>query len=216
MLPDSLSFDDLVFAKNEKVFYYEYVDNTMGGAEDPDADDREPGFYKNEAKLITTIEPMSNRFLEEEIVGSIDVDGDGAEELMRIVLVRDAEEFAAYRLEFSNPSVKPLALGGGRCKADVFVEGDLDSVRGSELSVMECGTMANYNFISTFSYINNRWKKRIDGIRTRDIMPDNFTREDIIFKENGEVYYYEDEELDTFISTGKKDSMKKVKADLKG
>jgi hypothetical protein len=75
--------------------------------------------------------------------------------------------------------------------------------------------MPNYNYLSTYSYINNRWKKRLEGIRSRNVMPEGFTREDVIFKENGDVFYYEDEELEVFISTGKKDGMKKVKVELK-
>jgi hypothetical protein len=217
MLPDSLSFNDLVFTENGKAFYFDFVDNDPTGLFEPEPgeDNREAGYYKTEARLFTTIEPMSNRFLEDEVLGSIDVDGDGEEEMMRMVLVQEAEEFATYRLEFSNPKIKPLAIGGGRCGGVAINEGDLDGMPGSELSLWECGIMRNYNSISTFSYINSRWKKRLDGLNTRDIMPEGFALEDIIFKENGEVYYYEDEELDVFARTGNKAEMKRVKAELK-
>ena len=211
LLPDSLGFEDLVFADSGNVFYYEFVDDTFGGVEEPDADDREAGFYKTEAKLFTAIEPMSNRFLEEEIVGSMDVDGDGIEEMMRITTVFDNEESPTKRLEFSNPSIKPMALSD--TFAEVIVEGDLDGVQGSELSILDYGIMPNYNYLMVFSYVNGRWKNILEGPRTRTIMPDGLTREDLIFREREDVYYYEDEELDNF--NGSKENMKKVKAEMK-
>jgi hypothetical protein len=215
LLPDSLSLNDLVFTEGGKVFYYEYSDNTLGGAEEENSDERDPGFYKAEAKLITSIEPISNRFLEEEVIGSGDVDGDGVEELMRLVIVSSDEEQATVRLEFSNPKIKALSVSGIRCSGEAWAEGDLDGKPGSEIGIMECGTMANYNFISAYSFSNGHWKKLVDEIRTRDIMPEGFDRADIIFKDAEGLWYHEDEALDGFEKDADPAQLKKTKIELK-
>ena len=212
MLPDSLTFDDLIFNQNHSVFYYEYVISGFGGDDD---DLRETGFYKTEAKLYADIESISNRFMEEELIGSMDADGDGVDELMRIVLVAEGEEESELRLEFSEPRIKPMAISSGRCTGVVYVEGELDDVMGSELSVLNCGIMPNYGFMTLFSYVDNRWKKRLDGISIRDILPEGVTQEDIFFREDGVAYYYEDEDLDTLANSANKAEVKKVKIEWK-
>ena len=215
LLPDSLSLNDLVFTEGGKVFYFEYIDNTLGGAEDENADEREPGFYKSEAKLIKPIETTSDRFLEEEVIGSADVNGDGAEEMMRLVAVNGDEEQAAVRLEFSNPKIKALSVESIRCSGEAWAEGDLDGKPGSEIAVMECGTMPNYNFVSVYSFADGHWRKLVGEIRTGDIMPEGFDRTDIIFKDAEGIWYHEDEDLDGFKDGDDPTKLKKTKVELK-
>lgn len=193
LLPDSIQFDDLIFTKNDQIYFYEYFIEDLGGAEDDD--DRETGFYEKAANVYEDIGPLAEIIPEDEIDLESDIDGDGMLEIAwtEVTEVASGEEReTSYKIKFSKSSIPPIVVSSFR-GFEFWSEGDLDGNPGSEISIATGMNMMNYNFISVYSLRDGKWKVVFDGLQTRDILPDGVTRGDLIFKENKIIYCYEDE-----------------------
>jgi hypothetical protein len=219
-LPDSIPLQDIILKVNSDVFFYDYVNNNMGGVEESEsASEPDVYFKKTKAKLYTTIEPLPFIYNEDTDVEG-DFDGDANYEIARLIVMEEGspEEQKPWSssVQFSNRKIKPFTFTSERYEGEIISEGDVNNNRGSELSVLTGTNMTNYNYLVVYTYTNGKWEPITnDEVMVPDILPDGLSLGDIIFEENGELFYYDSESIQEFKDTQQKSSLKKVKMNLK-
>lgn len=96
-----------------------------------------------------------------------------------------------YEIQFTELQLKTIVTGC--CTMQFINEGDLNEDGGDELSVYQAPMNGNTFSMTTYTYSKGSWKELIKTflIPTGGDYLDNQQIQDIIWKENGVVYYNE-------------------------
>ena len=95
-----------------------------------------------------------------------------------------------YEIQFSDISLKPIEAGC--CEMQLVNEGDLNEDGGDELSVFQEPMNGNTFSMTTYTFTNGIWKELIKTflVPTGGDYLDQEQIQNMIFKENGVLYYY--------------------------
>ena len=153
--------------------------------------------------MTITSPPQLTEIIPDTIRIEGDFNGDHIADIAYGVLYRGNR----YIVRFSSDSIRALPPCDGRIR--LVNEGDLNNDGGDELSVFQEARQGCYYYVSTWSYMKNRWKH----ITKSWILPyfcDYVSDEELqdrIVLEDGTVYYYEADVKDENFSLVKKEML---------
>jgi ketosteroid isomerase-like protein len=179
---------------------------------------------KNVSNIKTT-EKVTGRNVGEGLTG--DFDGDGNPETAQLRLIKEGkfdEGGWQFSIDFTNTKIPSITFDGDQDYASLINEGKLDNDAGDELSVLTPPNHGTWNSIQTHTFKNGSWKELMEPVGYQSVYYEDQesaekdvnakSPEDIIFKENGTVYYWDNQNVD--LPNGEQEfKLVKVKAKLK-